>query len=476
MPEPVLITFIKIQQMKEQLFTEFPKVSPEQWKQQIVRDLKGADYEESLIYHSPDGVTVKPFYTSDDIKGCIPFPPPKTWNICERIFAEKAEEGNTKALIALEKGVESIWFVIASEKVAPEVLLKGLELKQIKIFFNLQFLSEDYCIKLNNYLSGKSSHVYLQNDILSNLARSGKWFFNSKKDIKVLKSQFNNLINFCSVVSVDTSLYQNAGANIPQQLGYALAHLNEYLNILNQQGYLYHNFIPQFIVSTGGNYFFEIAKIRALRRLYSSLAKEYDLKTDCIILTQPTKRDKTLYDFNVNLLRTTIQSMSAVLGGADIVSNIPYDNLFHKSREFGERIARNQMLIMKHEANLDKVINAADGAYYIEHLTWEFSEAALEIFKQIEREGGYLKHLERGILQEQIRESAEIEQDLFDRGELVLVGTNKFGNPEDKMLQELEINPFYQQIEGVTVVNPIPERRLSENQEREKLKKESTQS
>ena len=231
-------------------------------------------------------------------------------------------------------------------------------------------------------------------------------------------------------------------------------------------------FQPQFLVASGHNYFFEIAKIKALRWLYATLAKEYDLPQTCHILAQPTKRNKTLYDYNVNLLRTTTESMSAILGGADCINNIPYDAIYHKNNEFGDRIARNQLLVMKNEAYLGKVANAAEGTFYIESLTRQFAEAALEIFREIEKGGGFLKELKAGVIQKKIKESAKKEQELFDNGELVLIGTNKYENPQDQMKDELELYPFLKKNPRKTLLEPILERRLSERLEQERLKQE----
>jgi methylmalonyl-CoA mutase len=270
---------------------------------------------------------------------------------------------------------------------------------------------------------------------------------------------------------LDAGLYQNAGATIPQQLAYALAHANEYLNHFRYKSDLAKLTI-QFKTATGPNYFFEIAKLRALRILYANLASEYNAKEDCYILSQPTKRDKTLYDYNVNLLRTTTQSMSAILGGANAVYNSPYDAIYHKNNEFGDRIARNQLLVLKNESYLDKVANAAEGAYYIESLTTQFAEKALEIFKDIEKAGGFLSQLKEGVIQRKIAESAQKEQEAFDKGELVLIGTNKYENPEDRMKGELELFPFLKKNPRKTLIQPILEQRLAEKYEQERLERE----
>ena len=459
--------------MKDTLFKEFPEVSREQWKQQIQLDLKGADYDEKLVYKSRDGIDIQPFYYPGDREETRQPAPPGKWRICEKITAVTAREANTKAKEVLEKGAESLWFGIPSETIEPEILLSGIDLKQIPIFLEPEFLSEKYFILLQKYLKDKENKVYLQTDILGNLAKTGNWYFDSQQDHKILENRIKRSSGFKSVLSIDASLYQNAGATIPEELAFSLAHANEYLNYLDKRAGL-NDFQPQFKITSGANYFFEIAKVKALRWLYASLAGEYNLPQSCYILAQPTLRNKTLYDYNVNLLRTTTESMSAVLGGADAVCNLAYDHIFHNNNDFGERIARNQLLVMKNEAYFDKVANPADGAYYVESLTRQFAEAALEIFKKIEAGGGFLKQLEAGIIQKQIKESAEKEQQQFDNGELILIGTNKFPNPEDNMNNNLEKDPFSGVFSGSSVIETISERRLSERAEKERLEKEKS--
>src|SRR5690606_2844119 len=232
------------------------------------------------------------------------------------------------------------------------------------------------------------------------------------------------------------------------------------------------NFKLTFQLATGPNYFFEIAKIRALRKLYATLAKEYNTIETCNIIATPSKRNKTLYDYNVNLLRSTTECMSAVLGGADTVCNLPYDALYHKSNEFGERISRNQLLILKHESYFETVGNPADGMYYVESLTDELAEKALQLFKEIENGGGFLQQLKEGIIQKKIKESAEKEQQLFDSGELKLLGTNYHPNKNDRMKHDLELFPFIKHNPVKTLIVPIIEKRLAEKVEQERLSNE----
>ncbi|MDT0687448.1 methylmalonyl-CoA mutase subunit beta [Autumnicola psychrophila] len=463
--------------MKDKLFQEFDEVSARQWKQKIQFDLKGQDYNEKLIYKSLDGIDIKPFYHQDDVSQSIKTPSPKNWNICERIYVASVKISNSLAKNAIKKGAESLWFIIPNEKIDISELFKDLKLKNLPVYISLEFLSVSFIRKIHDFISEKEASVFLQTDIVGNLARSGNWFYNLKRDHEILDDIVKISGAFKSVISVDSTLYQNAGATIPQQLAYALAHANEYLNRYAENGNFQHSedFQLQFIVASGSNYFFEIAKIKALRWLFAILAKEYKIADNCHILALPSKRNKTLYDYNVNMLRTTTECMSAILGGADTVYNLPYDAIFHKNNEFGDRIARNQLLVMKNEAYLDKVSNAAEGTYYIESLTRQFAEMALDIFKEIEEKGGFLKQLKEGIIQRKIKESAEAEQNMFDNGKLVLIGTNTFENPEDKMQHELELYPFLKRNPRKTLIPPILEKRLSEKMEQEKLELEKAE-
>ncbi len=463
--------------MSDFLFEDFDEVSAKQWKQKIQYDLKGADYNETLVWQSPEGIHVKPFYHQDDFEEEFqPIPgQPKSWKIAQKIFIDDEKIANNIALDAVERGAEAIIFS-AAEEFDPKTVFKNFPFETASIYFNLTFLSEAFYNKLIKFFSDLPANsegkaiVYYNIDLIGNLARTGNWFHNLKKDHEILDSIFEKNLSQ-NLLSVDATLYQNAGANIVQQLAYALAHANEYLNHIASE--TKQPLSLTFKLATGPNYFFEIAKIRALRKLYAALAKEYGTTETCHIIATPSKRNKTLYDYNVNLLRSTTECMSAILGGADTVCNLPYDALYHKSNEFGERIARNQLLILKHESYFDTVSNPADGTYYIESLTDELAEKALQLFKEIEKGGGFLQQLKDGTIQKKIKESAEKEQQLFDSGELKLLGTNYHPNKNDRMKGDLELFPFVKHNPTKTLIAPIVEKRLSENTEQERLKTES---
>ena len=451
---------------KEKLFNEFETVSSKEWKQKIQFELKGADYNDTLVWESLEGIKVKPFYHQDELENTINI---KTnvsnFKILQDIFVFDVEKSNNKAKEVLKRGAESIRFTIENENVDFKTLMNNLPLEGINYHLHLTFLSTEYIQILNSFAKENKASIYLHIDPIHQLTTDGNWFTNLESDIKIIDPI--NYLNLKSSITIQSSIYQNAGANMVQQIAYTLAHVNEYFNRVST--------IPSPItieVSVGTNYFFEIAKLRAIRILFNTLAAEYNHNFDCHIIAIPTKRNKTLYDYNVNMLRTTTECMSAILGGANTITNLPYDVLYHKTNEFGDRISRNQLLVLKNESYFDKVDNPADGAYYIETLTNQLAEKALDLFKKIESKGGFITLLIEGTIQRKINESAQKEQELFDSGKEVLLGTNKYPNKNDKMKHDLELFPFVKTNPRKTLITPIIEKRLAEKLEQERLSQE----
>ncbi len=450
--------------MSHFLFEEFSPVSPAAWKQKIQVDLKGLDYNETLLHTTSEGIVIKPFYTEEDRSDSKINVPKKGFNICQSIFIDDEKIANSLALDALKRGANAIQF-IADRPFDYRKTLQNIERENLCIYFKLQFLDAAFTSELSGHSPSEST--YFQIDIIGNLARTGNWYSNLNEDFSQLEKIARKVHN---AIMVDLSLYQNAGANMVQQLAYTLAHANEYLNRFSESSV---NHI-HFMFSVGSNYFFEIAKIRAFRLLWDSLVSAYGVK-DAVphIFTQPSIRNKTLYDYNVNMLRTTSESMSAILGSSDTVANLAYDNLYHKANEFGERISRNQLLILQQESYLAEAQDFAEGAYYIEKTTSQLAEKSLDLLKQIEKKGGFLKLLKEGAIQRKISESADKEQERFNANEVVLLGSNVLPNNEDRMKDNLEIYPFLKKKHIKTLIPPILMKRLSESYETERLNLET---
>ena len=453
--------------MAEKLFTDFEHVTSKQWKQQIQYDLKGADYNDTLVWESPEGIKIKPFYHADETPESlysnsknVPF------EICQNIFVFDVEKSIRRSLETLQRGAESLRFTIEDKTIDTEKLLETLPIEKTVVYFNLQFLDFEFVKKLNTIAEKRKALFYVQIDPINQLAKEGNWFTNLQTDIDLV-NKINTTCTSIHTLSIDGTLYQNAGATMVQQIAYIASHITEYFNRIPK---LSGTIVIE--VAVGSHYFFEIAKLRALRLVLESIAVEFNPEIKFHILTTPSKRNKTLYDYNVNMLRTTTECMSAILGESDAICNMPYDVLYHKENEFGDRISRNQLLVLKHESYFDKVNNPADGAYYIENITQQMAEKALLLFKEIELAGGFITSLIEGSIQKKIQESAAKEQDLFDSGKEVLLGTNKYPNKDDRMSHDLELFPFVKTKPRKTLITPIIEKRLAEKIEKERLDSE----
>jgi methylmalonyl-CoA mutase len=439
--------------MSTPLFSDFEAVSSKQWKQQIQFELKGAEYNDTVVWDSPEGIRVKPFYHRDaDTIQPFSSSQASACKIGQAIFVYDLDKSIARAKDTVARGAESLHFQVDNPEIDCIKLLTSVSDLAVPIHIQLGFLE-----------ANAIQTIY--NDPIGYFAREGNWHSGSADNFELLKSIEAQLK--CSYLSIDEALFQNAGANMVQQIAYSLGQANEYFNRLSCQQPLV------FQWAVGGNYFFEIAKLRAFRSLFKLISQEYNHTHDCHIVVTPSKRNKTIYDYNVNMLRTTTECMSAILGGADTLINLPYDALYHKDNEFGDRIARNQLLILKHESYLDKVDNPADGSYYIESLTQQLAEKSLALFQEIETQGGFLQQLKEGVITRKIQESAAKEQALFDEGKTILLGTNKHPNKADRMKHDLELFPFVKIKSRKTLITPIIEKRLAEQVEQERLQTEA---
>ena len=452
--------------MSEQsLFNMFPPVSAKAWKQKIQVDLKGADYNETLVWESPEGIRVKPFYSTEDLEGHRPSGVinPSSWQVGQRVEARDSSDLIKQCVHASEGGAKHLILLLDSKHIATEALFSEPLLKGCKFLIEVDNHITDAIQSIQKSSAENREDIFLC-DIIGHLAADGNWYQSYSDDFKTLGAMLSEFPG-TKLVSVNGALYQNSGANRIQELAYMIAHAKDYLQHLKTEDFGH----ITFQTSTGSNYFFEIAKLRTLRILFQKLLKEEKRSMSCHIISSPSKRNKSIYDYNVNMLRSTTESMAAILGGADTIYNLPYDNMYHGQNDFADRIARNQLLILKHESYFDKVSNAAAGSYYIESLCREMAGKAWAIYEQIQAGGGFLAQLKAHKIQNKIKESAANQQQAFSEGREVLVGCNKYPNEADKMKDELHKDPFMQKVSRKTLIEPIIEKRLAEPLEKNRL-------
>jgi methylmalonyl-CoA mutase len=442
---------------REKLFEQFPPVSTKEWMAKIKADLKGADFIKKLVWKTNEGFEVKPFYRSEDIDGLpyisvLPGDFPyirgtrnngNSWLIRQNIDIEDYKLANKKALDILMKGVDSLGFVIKdpesiSEKNI-ETLLKGIHFESVE----LNFLSNgkakeilEYLIKAVKKEGANLTKIRgaIEADPLGRLMINGNLCITVESGLDYLAALTREALplSHFRTIRVDASNFTNAGADIVKELAFGLSMANEYMFQLTERGISSDIAASKicFSFGTGSNYFFEIAKLRAARLLWSLVVSSYKPEkpeSSVMEIHSITSRwNKTIYDPYVNLLRTQTEAMSAVLGGADSLTVDPFDMVFRQPDEFSERIARNQQLILKEEAYFDKTADPAGGSYYIEKLTYMIAENAWKLFVEIEEQGGFMSLLKSGFIQKIIKESAEIRKSDIAGKKEILLGTNKY--------------------------------------------------
>lgn len=440
-----------------ELFKEFAPSTAKQWREQLVKDLKGIDLEK-LKWHNRNGFTIEPFYTSEDLtnQNSAIFTD-SNWDICEQITVTDEKHANERALKALKGGASGLTFYI-DKKIDTKVLLKEISIEHIYTQF---FISHDAINVLYDLKAfyGKTNafdnkyKCFVNIDPLSLRAYNGEWHKNQKTDLEII----NELIH----IPVNVSLYQEAGANTIHELAIGLSHLNEYFNSLSKEA-LNAKMILHFTFSVNGDFYNEIAKLRAFRKLVNLLQQQYQTNLPAHIHVQTAQINKSGIDSYTNMLRTTTEGMSAVIGGCNSLCILPFNEGLDSVNDFSSRIAINQQHILKEESYLNKVADISAGSYYLETLTDQIAEKALETFKTIELKGGFIACLENNLIQDLIEKDAALLFNEMKEEQLIMVGVNKYQNNKDQVvLTSAEMK------KKAGAIHPI---RLAKAYEAEKLK------
>ena len=439
---------------KERLFGEFPPVSAESWKEKIVEDLKGADYDKKMIWRTGEGFNVNPFYRKEDLpEGCGTAAPgefPYTrgnsscndWLIRQNIDTADAGEANAKARKMIEDGVTSIVFKVRGKMVTPEyipALLDGIDAEKIELNFNVcvnkavvfaRLLVEYY--KERGFDLGKTRGA-IEYDPIGKELLTGKVIENYPCVAKELIAALEELPKF-RCLAVNSARLNDAGAYITQELAYALAWGNEYMQAMTGAG------VPtdkaaksiKFNMGISSNFFMEIAKFRAARTLWAKIVEQYAPECICscemVVHAETSRFNLTLFDPYVNMLRTQTEAMSAAIAGVEAITVTPYDWVYETPTEFAERIAKNQQLILKHESHLDKVADPAGGSYYIESLTASIAKEVWKQFLAIEEAGGFHKAVKEGRVKAEVEGAGNDRRTALAKRKEILLGTNQYPN------------------------------------------------
>ncbi len=448
---------------KPGLFGDFSPVSTQQWEEKIIEDLKGADYEKKLVWNTPEGLKLKPYYRSEHLKnlgfvGSAPGEAPyvrgkkinhNEWIIREDIPEENLKKANALALKAIEKGAQAIGFNAANVESPAKLktLLKGIDSAKTQIHL---LHAKKYPVLfdwLKDIIEYKASKGSLDFDPLGYFLLYGSFYGEREENFSQAKTLINNAkanLPFYFVININAVHYNNAGAGVVQELAFALAQANEYLASLTDMDVSVDDITPrmQFTIAIGSNYFLEIAKLRAIKMLWAKIVEQYKPNNEeslqINLHTVTSQWNKSIYDPYVNMLRTTTEAMAAAIGGVDSLTVNPFDSSFRTPDEFSHRIARNQQIILKEEAYFNKVVDPAAGSYYIENLTDSIAQEAWKLFVETEQKGGFEKAVEEGFIKSSIEEVCQKRDMDIAMRKQVFVGTNLYPDASERVLERIK--------------------------------------
>ncbi|MDQ8140908.1 methylmalonyl-CoA mutase family protein [Chryseobacterium sp. CFS15] len=350
------------------------------WENLVKKQLKTEDIYTILKKENLEGIDVKPFYNSVQ-KPMANLP--------------KVEESTHLVATYHESLEDDVFAFLLNENVE--------NLVEKTIFVNNKDLAE--------HISPQDEDQYFS---LIDVFDENNAEINDQLVKELLAKAFKR--NIC----VDVSLHQNAGAAIYQQLGIALAKTKELIEVYGSE--IINKLI--FRIAVGGNYFFEMAKIRAFKLVFNQLSKEYDLDDIPYIFAETSLRNKAISDNENNLIRSTLELASAMIGGADAIYSTNY--LVEKSTDISEEISFKQQIVLAYESIINVFEDASNNSYYVEDITQQIADKSWAFFVETEENGGYLESLKQGIIQKNVYDHAVEEQKWVEEGKIKLIGVNLY--------------------------------------------------
>ncbi|HUF31675.1 MAG TPA: methylmalonyl-CoA mutase [Acidimicrobiales bacterium] len=466
------------------------------WRALAAKDLKGADPDDALTWHTPEGIAVKAIYTPDDLDGLeaagtLPGFPPflrgvratmytgRPWTIRQYAGFSTAEESNAfykRNLAAGQKGL-SVAFDLATHRgydsdhprVVGDVGKAGVAIDSVedmKILFDgipLDQMSVSMTMNgavlpvLAAYIvAGEEQGVApaqlagtIQNDILKEFMVRNTYIYPPEPSMRIVADIIaytaEHMPRFNSI-SISGYHMQEAGATADQELAFTIADGLEYVRAARSRGLDIDAFAPRlsFFFAIGMNFFMEVAKLRAARLLWSRVIAPFEPKnpTSSMLRThcQTSGVSLTEQDPYNNVIRTAFEAMAAVLGGTQSLHTNAFDEALGLPTDVSARIARNTQLILAEETGVPNVVDPLGGSYYVEALTQALADKAWALIEEVEGLGGMTKAVESGMPKLRIEESSARRQARVDRGEETIVGVNKYRVAEPEMVDILDID------------------------------------
>ncbi len=420
---------------------DFAEFTEDDWLLEVEKTLRGAATE-TLISHEYDGLQRQPLYTQNTIDtnhdpagfpGAAPYwrgaqaLPNRhlPWQICQRVIASRKGHKNQDILTNLQGGVSALLLDCRFGVNNLSALLAGVEADYITLALDNPTLAD--IETMQNWYGKTSGAVYLNYDPFS--------LSQTHHGIEALcKTQNPALV--AGMVAASGVYFHNQGASDTQELGFALASFMAYARAFEAAGMdaqtACQNIIIKLTAST--DFFMTIAKIRAARALITQIAQGAGISIIPQIHTETSQAQHSTLDPWVNILRATIATFAAGLGGADLITTACCTALGDGDNELTQRIARNTQIILQSESHIGHVVDPAGGSWYIEKLSQELAAGAWQLFQEIEAEGGILAAHEKGIMSAHIAKTQAMAQKATETRSAALLGVSEFPNLEEAPL------------------------------------------
>ncbi|MDR1817680.1 MAG: acyl-CoA mutase large subunit family protein [Puniceicoccales bacterium] len=492
----------------EKLAAEFAPTSHEEWKAAAEKLLKGAPFDKIMLTKTPENITLQPIYERpvlDSLPAAATLPGQdgylrgtgaagyraEAWDVAQEIPLADPAAYNAALLHDLGVGQNAVSVDFGRPNAlrldgAKDITtaFRGVVPAAVAWHFHPGLRARDIAKLFWAWLTvekadAKQVRGSLNYDPLGVLAARGslpKSLENLYDDLANIVRDARTFLPAFTAIGVHTGAYHNAGASAVEELGIALATGVEYLRALDKRGVGIEEAAPLFAfhLAVGGNFFVELAKLRAARPLWARIVAEFggSEKARALHLHARTGLfNKTKHDPHVNILRTTTETLGAVLAGVESITVGAYDELVRTPDEASRRLARNTQIILQEECELTSVIDPAGGSWYVEKLTDEIAAASWAFFQEIEGKGGLAAALDAGFVQERIAATRKGKEKLFGQRRLSLVGTNQYPNIAEKPLAGATTGDApccsgAPDANAVVVVPPLPAGRLAVSYER----------
>lgn len=474
---------------------DFSDPSREDWLREVEKVLKGAPYEKVLKTQTAEGITLEPIYTREDaekyvqlenLPGYAPYlrntdiagKVQNGWGIAQELDVQDIEEWNKTILADLMKGQTSVRMSLDDlsgkaelpseenkEKLGKNGLpifnyedfkkaLKDIAVDQVRI--DIQAFDSALTVLAMLKIFAKENNADFTKiqgsvtmDPVFTLVKNG--YLNTSW--KQLMDEMAETIRYCQTnnssiktISVNAEIWNQSGSSAVEDLAFAFSTAVAYINEMLDRGLTIDEIAPCFIFSfgIGSNMFMEISKLRAARMVWAQIIEMYQGNEESqkiYIHAKTSEYNKTWYDPWVNILRTTTESFSAIIGGCDSLHVTPFDSVIGASDEFSRRIARNQQIIMLEESHLNAVIDPAGGSWYIETLTHQLAEKTWELFKETETLGGMIEALKQDFPQNKVQATHTFRYNNLASRKNVMIGTSIFANLIEKPIVKSDTDP-----------------------------------